>query len=190
MKPVILLFALVPVFAALACSSSTTTPPGGGGSGGGTAGCSAGADCAPDEYCDFPDDRCGAGEPGVCEKRPTVCSDGAWIVCSCEGTIEYAGCQTLAGFDTNVDASACTQPGGVFDDVFACGDRFCLTGISYCQLAVSDVGGIPDVYSCELLPSSCGGAGQPTCACLSGEACGAMCDDGGAGEVTLTCPGG
>ena len=182
----------------LGCSSSTSTSAAGGNGGGGSGGsggeagassCTTTDGCAADEYCDFPDDRCGDGEAGVCEKRGEACSDGALIICSCDGKAEYAGCQTLNGFDQNIDATTCTDLSAPLEEVFACGDRFCRTGVSYCQRAVSDVSDEPDVYSCEFLPSACPDTGA-TCACLTGEPCGSICDDAGAGAVTLTCPGG
>jgi hypothetical protein len=186
--------------AAIGCSSSTTNSSGeggrggdgAGGVGGGTAACTLTDGCADDEYCDFPDDQCGAGTAGLCEKRPNFCGDGALIVCSCDSKVEYAGCQTLSGFDRNANANACNASGSALgEDVFTCGDRFCRAGVSYCQHSVSDIDSVPDSYSCEFLPSACGdGNTDPTCACLDAEPCGSGCDDGGAGAITLTCPGG
>ena len=187
--------------ATVGCASSATNSSGEGGSGGGNGAggndgggvaCTSTDGCADDAYCDFPDDQCGAGAAGVCEKRPNFCGDGALIVCSCDGKAEYVGCETMAGFDRNAEASVCDAPGSVLgEDVFACGDRFCRARISYCQHSVSDVGGVPDSYSCEFLPSACSdGNTDPTCPCLDAEPCGDSCDDGGAGAITLTCPGG
>lgn len=187
----------------LACSSSTDVAGSGGGSAttttttsaGGNAGTGSGTactttdGCGDTEYCDFPDDMCGAGQPGVCTPRPDACSDGSHIICGCDGKIRYAGCQTLQGFDTNADASACpiTGPVGVGETVFACGDRFCRTSVSYCQRQVSDIANEPDSYACELFPQGCT---DSDCACLADEPCGAMCAEPADGEVTLTCPGG
>lgn len=76
--------------------------------------------------------------------------------------------------------------------IFLCGDEFCHTGVSYCRRAISDIGGKPDHYDCQLLPSSCdGGPSTPAdCACLAKEGCGDMCTVAAAEELTLTCPGG
>ena len=181
-----------------ACSNPSTSSSGAGGSGG-TGACSQSDGCGSDEYCDFPDDKCGTGEPGTCVKRSGGCSDGAVIICGCNGVVAYGGCQTAQGFDTNIDASSCdlsTPPNDSFglhnQAIFLCGDEFCHTGVSYCRRAISDIGGKPDHYDCQLLPSSCdGGPSTPAdCACLAKEGCGDMCTVAAAEELTLTCPGG
>ena len=58
----------------------------------------------------------------------------------------------------------------------------------YCQRAVSDIGGEPDDYRCVDLPGACNSGVD--CGCVANEPCGFECEDGGAGELTLTCPGG
>lgn len=198
MKLTNVLALMISTAALLACSGSANTTgeqgsgaAGGGGSGSGTVACTVDSGCMADEFCDFPDDQCGAGAPGVCQPRPTFCSDGALIVCGCDGSAAYAGCEMTAGFDTNIDASACTGPGTVAEEVFPCGDRLCRTSTSYCRRTGSDVGGEPDSFSCEPLPSACSdGNAEATCPCLATEPCGDTCADGGDGEITLTCLGG
>ncbi len=181
--------------ASAACSSSAETNDGVGGSGGsgGSApvSCTTVDGCGDNQYCDFPDDLCGAGEAGSCKDRLAVCSDGALILCGCNGKVNYAGCAEMAGFDTNVDASACADESGVSDPVFACGDRFCRVEVSYCKHQVSDVDGEPDEYSCELFPAACtAGSTLPSCDCLLEEPCGSVCKDAADGGLTLSCPGG
>ena len=44
-------------------------------------------DCAGDQYCDFPDDACGAADgPGVCRDRPEACIQIFDPVCGCDGS--------------------------------------------------------------------------------------------------------
>jgi hypothetical protein len=140
--------------------------------------------CAADEWCDYPDDLCGAGSPGKCQKRPEGCGLLYAPVCTCDG--KQAGNQ-CAGQSGGQDVNAkggCSAPQGTF----ACGSSFCTSGQQYCQIVISDVGGIPDEFSCKPLPTGCGSA--PSCACLEKQPCGDFCKADSAGNFTLTCPGG
>lgn len=57
----------------------------------------AGEICAADEYCDFPDDLCGAADvPGVCVKRPQVCTREYNPTRGCDGRIHDNPCVTHA----------------------------------------------------------------------------------------------
>jgi hypothetical protein len=185
----------VAVLALAACSGDVeTNGPGGGGSGGsgqggsgqggapGVCGGKTGATCAADEFCDYEYDTCGANDiTGLCAKRPMVCSDGP-PVCFCDGTTSDLPCAGLNGFDIDGSGNCPDQPG-----TFPCGQYLCTEGIEYCQRSVSDVGGIPDSWSCRPVPSGCPMTAD--CACLTNEPCGTLCavDNGGA---TVTCPGG
>lgn len=151
--------------------------------GGGSA-CVDAFDCDEGEWCDFPDNLCGAGQAGTCRGVPQGCNDLYRPTCTCDGTIASNPCE---GQSARFDASAggtCMPP----LDTFVCGDTFCGAGSEYCQRAVSDVGGEPDGFACVLAPGAC--AAAIDCACLADEPCGFSCSDAGGGEVTLTCPGG
>jgi hypothetical protein len=148
------------------------------------AACSSSADCGADEYCDFPDDLCGAGLPGSCEPRPNGCGTVYDPVCTCDGSIAGNACDGAANGSDVSNAGGCEVP----FDTFACGPKLCASQTEYCRLAVSDVGGEPSVYSCHPLPSGC--AGNATCGCLSGEPCGDICEQLPSGELQLICPGG
>lgn len=149
-----------------------------------TSSCSPSVPCSNSEYCDYPDDRCGEGAKGVCKPRPNGCDLLYAPVCTCNGTQAGNECGAYAG---GVDVSVlgnCPPP----PDTFACGSKFCDGTFQYCLHSVSDVGGIPDSYSCEPIPAGC--ASKATCACVKQQPCGDWCTTDGAGNVTLTCPGG
>jgi hypothetical protein len=84
---------------------------------------------------------------------------------------------------TDVSALAgCTPPSPT---MFECGWRFCYSNFSYCEVVVSSATGAQ--YTCKPLPASCGSS--PSCECLSGEPCGAMCQGSASTGLTLTCVG-
>jgi len=156
------------------------------GDGGGGTACITHLDpaCGPTEYCDFPDNLCGMGEAGVCTARPTMCSDEFASSCACNGLVYMNGCAGMEeGFDLD-NNGACTPPA----ETFTCGSRVCRLAMEYCVIQVSDIGGEPDTYGCEMLPASCSGSAD--CSCFdAGVACADMCAVDG-GNFTLTCPGG
>jgi hypothetical protein len=131
----------------------------------------AGRQCAPSEYCYFPDGSCGGA--GVCMPRPDTCpvfeESG---LCGCDGKVYTTGCEAAqAGVDVSANGGCMLEPGQ-----FACGYRVCFdVNSQYCQITKSDVGGIPDPHFCVSLPSSCTASvppGGPTCDCLANEPCG------------------
>ena len=147
--------------------------------------CSPTNPCAATEYCDYPDDLCGAGSPGTCEPRPRGCDLLYAPVCGCDGKEHGNDCSARSSGSDVSASGGCASPQGTF----ACGAAFCMLGSQYCLRAVSDVGGIPDSYECKPLPASCGKT--PTCTCLEAEPCGDWCETGATlGEIMLTCPGG
>src|SRR5690606_1484515 len=83
--------------------------------------CHSSSDCAGDEWCDFPDDRCGMAEAGVCRARPTGCNSVYQPACSCSGVVVGNPCVgQLDGSDLDATGS-CPPP----LDSFACGPFFC-----------------------------------------------------------------
>jgi hypothetical protein len=146
-------------------------------------GCSPQQPCSGSEYCNYPDDLCGAGAIGTCKPRPAGCNLLFAPVCGCDGGVHGNDCGARSsGSDVSV-AGGCTAPEGQF----GCGALFCSLASQYCSRGISDVGG-PDEYYCKPLPSSCGQA--PSCACMTGEACADWCETSALGAITLTCPGG
>ncbi|MFS8067157.1 MAG: hypothetical protein ACMG6S_12370 [Byssovorax sp.] len=140
--------------------------------------------CAADEYCDYSINNCGAFDnQGVCTKRPEACDKNLYPTCGCDGQIHGNECDAAAS-GTDVNNNGCTPPPGDF----ACGAHFCLSNLEYCEREVSDVGGFPDVFTCKPVPAGCGAA--PSCACLSGVACGSTCAPTDNGGLKVTCFGG
>lgn len=163
------------------CSSTSAST----GAGGGTVcGGFTGKPCAATEYCDFPDNLCGAADgPGVCTPRPQACDDIYQPTCGCDGQVHGNGCDANAsGTDAN-DLGGCTPPAGMF----GCGAIFCQLGSQYCEEDGSDTGG-PSFFSCKPLPAGCGSA--PSCACLSSVVCGTACMPTADGGLQVTCFGG
>ena len=157
-----------------------------GGSGGGAmCGGIAGIQCAENQFCDFPDDMCGAADgAGTCAPRPDACDKVLDPKCACDGKVYDNACEAQkAGADIGT-LGGCPAPAGQFP----CGAGFCAKGQQYCQVDVSDVGGIPNGYGCKPLPADCSQAGA-TCDCLAGQPCGNMCQQVDGGFV-VTCPGG
>lgn len=194
---------------AAACGDSTgsggTGASGGGGAGGGAQGgegqtggggggydvlCGgiAGIECGPTQYCDYPDDACGANDgDGVC--APITEGDCPAVddpVCGCDGTVYGNAClANAAGVD--VAADGCTPP----PDTFQCGTGFCETATELCTVTGNDTASPPPFfYSCGALPAACAGV-PASCDCAADTAtgCGGTCEevDGG---VIIHCPGG
>lgn len=145
-----------------------------------------GSTCAADEYCDWSSNSCGAADfdTGTCQPRPEVCDVEYQPVCGCDGVVHGNECGAN-GAGADVDASGACEPPAEY---FRCGYRLCELGIAYCQVAVSDVGGVPDVYTCMQPVTPC----DPLdCSCLEAEPCFEfsceMTEDGG---IEIVCPGG
>jgi hypothetical protein len=196
---------LVAALVTLACGGNTESGPanvsgsggsgnvsGSGGSGnvsgsggiGGKQECSASAPCKAGLFCDWQDNKCGAGSAsGVCSPPPSPCTFEYAPVCGCDGQVAATACAAqTAGTDLN-DLGGCTPPAGSF----ACGSIFCTSGQQFCQRWVTDMMGFEDGYLCKPLPSAC--APAPSCDCLSSVSCGgASCDSDSGGNLTMTCP--
>lgn len=144
-----------------------------------------GAQCAPDEYCDYATDSCGvADEIGTCRLLPGPCPDLYSPTCACDGMVYGNPCSAAgAGFDVNSNGG-CKAPMGQF----SCGSSFCEVGGSYCRRNISDIGGEPSSYECVAVPPACGN--KASCACLANVACGSSCSDSGDGGFVVTCSGG
>ena len=140
--------------------------------------------CPADEFCDYDIKNCGAFDnQGVCTKRPMACDKNLHPTCGCDGQVYDNECAANAA-GVSANNNGCMPPAGQF----ACGAHFCDSATSYCEHEISDVAGFPDGYICKPLPAGCGLT--PTCACLSGVACGNMCSENSNGDLTVICPGG
>lgn len=149
-----------------------------------SAACKPDQPCAADEYCDYPDNHCGAGSAGQCVKRPAGCDLIYAPVCTCAGAEAGNECSAYSdGSDLNGNGG-CKPPVGMFE----CGQQFCATGNQYCEVIGSDLGGYPDTYTCKQLPAGC--AAGVSCDCLKAEQCGSVCKADASGNYQLTCLGG
>ena len=184
------LFAGALLIAAAACGDSSTSTVDAGQIDGSTdastevlCGGAAGQTCGADEFCAYPDQRCGNGVAGTCQPRPSACPFILDPVCACDGNTYDNACEaSVEGHDVS-SAGDCTPPVGAF----ACGDTFCMEGVAYCERQASDLIGSADSYECKPIPAACGGT--PSCECLAEETCGTTCTEDGGG-FTLTCLGG
>lgn len=84
---------------------------GAGGSGPELCGGKTGHSCGPDEFCDYPDDDCGADDgPGQCQPRPEGCYADCPGVCGCDG---QPYCNDCTAHQAGVDVAAsgtCASP--------------------------------------------------------------------------------
>jgi hypothetical protein len=167
MRPLSITLPIVPLitaafllFIASACASDDEPPENGA-----PVPCSAPTDCGANEVCDFPDDLCGSGKPGVCMPRPDVCTDGL-PACGCDGQVYMSsGCAPLEGVDVAVKGG-CTPPSGTF----ACGSTFCFAPGSYCEETTLMGEGCEGtkVYECAFFDTNCA---PQDCTCLAGLEC-------------------
>lgn len=120
---------------------------------------SEGEPCAPEgSYCASECDPC-----SFC--NVLTCTEGVWV--------------RVEAFPPPPEACFDCSPGGSLR---------CLRGSAYCSVQISDVGGVPDDYSCEDVPMDCS---PVTCDCFGDpELSIATCEDEGMNAVTLTYPGG
>jgi hypothetical protein len=160
---------------------------GGSTSTGGPCGGKSGSVCESSQFCDFPDDICGAADgQGECTPKPDACPDNVDPVCACDGKVYNNACEAQAAGNDLKTLGGCAPPIGEFP----CGSGFCAKDKEYCEVVISDVGGEPNSYSCKDLPANCTSMDPPQCACLSDVSCGTMCQAADSGGLTVTCPGG
>jgi Kazal-type serine protease inhibitor domain len=165
----------------IGCSASGLPGPGGttggGTTGGGTTGggpprsCGgfAGAACAADEFCDYPDgSQCGANDAtGTCKQRPQACIDVYSPVCGCDG-VEYSNLCYANGAGTDVAfAGPCesppTPPGscGAETGATCASDEYCyFTPGQMCDWA-------DGTGTCMKRPQACTDIYSPVCGCDS-----------------------
>ena len=135
--------------------------------------------CNTEEYCDYPDDLCGAGEPGVCILRPNICLSGP-AVCHCGAEIVADSCKAaVRGYDISArhicdpDAFFGVEPG---TRRFQCGPRLCYYGYYYCSHQPSLEPDTMAAFQCVDLPPTCEQLpGEPDCSCLAEEPCATGC---------------
>ncbi|MBK8718454.1 MAG: hypothetical protein IPN32_27560 [Deltaproteobacteria bacterium] len=131
-------------------SSSSGGVEGSSSSGGETSG--AGCACNAGEYCDWPDDQCGAGQDGVCLPLPNACPDVVDPVCGCDNNTYGNDCEAAAAGVDVAFAGPCEMP--------ACD---CQDG-EYCDWPDDQCGG-GEAGDCVALPDACDDVYDPVCGC-------------------------
>jgi hypothetical protein len=135
--------------------------------------CSDDLPCAMDQWCDTPNDLCGAElRAGSCKPR-LGCSPGGPPVCGCNGVTYDDACAAQAsGVDLWANGPCAAPPG-----TFACGGYFCTNG-QVCRKTTLYEGPEPLVsHACIVPPSGCSsGCGCQLCeACPPGKSCTESC---------------
>lgn len=129
----------------------------------------------------------GCGTPWFCVPG-RACATVLTTYCDCnQVTFTAGGCpgRPIA------HVGACEMPPPPTDagmvPTFACGPIQCTRGSQYCEVVLSDVGGVPNDYTCREFPPSCS---SRSCGCLQGLPCGDFCTVNAAGDVRTECGGG
>jgi cysteine-rich repeat protein len=148
-------------------------------------GCGArlGDTCSGSEYCDFPDDNCGATDrPGLCRPRPELCTRELNLVCGCDGAVHSNPCEGRRVGADMTHADRCVPR----DNTTPCGFGYCRIELSYCLVTFPGVAA-PTTYECRHLPDEC--LDDPSCECLASESCGDLgCEAREDGGFRITCP--
>ena len=148
----------------------------------------AGNTCRANQYCEFPDDLCGAADgQGDCRCRPVVCERILAPVCGCDGEAHQNQCEgQKAGADLRI-TGGCEPPGAEWS---GCGSGFCISSVAYCVVDMPDeIGVMPP--TCTTLPELC--AEAPSCDCLvraEVQCAYESCVEGDDGGIKVTCLGG
>lgn len=148
------------------------------------AGCGASHDGTDAGSSDAGASDAGSGDAGACADA----TEGA--SCSMEGSFCGGPCTDACSFCNVLECSGGTwmRREAPPAPCFACGDALrCQLDVSYCRVARSDVGGVPDSYACLDYEPGC--AAGATCECVPESERG-FCTDEGGGEVTVELPGG
>lgn len=133
--------------------------------------------CPPGYWCNYPDDKCGAGQAGVCQPIPLGGCQESWHprTCTCGGGVMPSDCPVIAGVDVSADPALCS------DGTFTCGNLECKKYLEYCETVLPGVEGEP-TYACKT--SKCK---IPECEglCIEGLPQGA-CQMGDDGQIRVT----
>jgi hypothetical protein len=138
--------------------------------------CSDELPCALDQWCDTPNDRCGAELLAGSCKPKLGCSPSGPPVCGCNGmTYDSACAAQMGGVDLWANGPCAAPPG-----TFACGGYFC-PGSQICRKTTLFEGPEPLVsHACVAPPAGCSsGCGCQLCGpCPAGKLCTESCASG------------
>ncbi len=131
--------------------------------------CALASTCPSNQFCEYPDDRCGAnGTMGTCVDRPSFCrvlpSDEA-RVCACDRKVYDSPCEASRAGQDIAQEGICA----LSIDQFACGSNVCSRKSQYCRVTKLDsMPRAPATFRCVLLPAICASAAlDVVCACLN-----------------------
>jgi len=137
-----------------ATGASDTTADGGGDTS--VCGPNAGS-CASDQYCDYPDDRCGDGQTGTCQARPSSCPAVVDPVCGCDDTTYDNKCEAAAAGVDVQHQGRCNSGSDCTSSDECASDEFCEFPDDQC--------GDGQTGTCKPRPSICPAVVDPVCGC-------------------------
>jgi len=148
--------------------------------------------CAANEYCAHTPALCGKGHAvGLCRPRTEACTPHV-PVCGCNGKVYPDDCAAHASGVDLSELGGCSEP---VPDFIPCGQRYCDSRESYCEIYLSDVLEPPTTHVCRSLPPACkaGASDRLDCGCFPpGTPCASFCGTmwtGGLPGFHLTCQG-
>ena len=129
--------------------------------------CGSQADCADNQFCDFPYDACGIWAnttmAGTCMERPEMCDEGGVGACGCDGSYALNPCELQSRGADYQKYGACLE---LDTSESVCGTARCNAQTEFCEISINDVMGAdePEFYNtCASLPDGCE---QGDCSCM------------------------